>query len=190
MSAPPALCEPLRDGYVLRSATPDDAPALAATVRSNHAHLAPWEPVRTAEFFTDEAERARLVDRAPSVGAGRSITALVVGADGAVAGSLNVNDVVAGAYRNGHLGYWLAADHTGRGLMTRAVDAVCAYARDALGLHQVQAATLLHNEASQGVLRRAGFARIGLARDYLFIAGRWQDHLLFQRILSEAPPPS
>lgn len=190
MSAPPALCEPLGDGYVLRSATPDDAPALAAVVRNNQVHLAPWEPVRGAEYFTDDAQRARLVDRAAADAAGRSITALIVDAGGAVAGSLNVNDVVAGAYRNGHLGYWLAADRTGRGLMTRAVEAVCAYARDALGLHQVQAATLLHNEASQAVLRRAGFSRIGLARDYLFIAGRWQDHLLFQRILSEAPPPS
>ena len=33
------------------------------------------------------------------------------------------------------------------------------------------------------VLRRAGFQEIGLAPDYLQIAGSWQDHVLFQLIL-------
>ncbi|WP_208322239.1 GNAT family protein [Mumia sp. ZJ430] len=186
MSAAP-LHVALTDGYVLRRATPDDAPALAAAARGDRTHLAPWEPVRPDGYFTDAAERERLVARMADDAAGRSITALIVADDGAVAGSLNLNDVVAGAYRNGHLGYWLGSAHTGRGLMTRAVDAVCDHARG-LGLHQVQAATLLHNEASQAVLRRTGFAHIGQARDYLFIAGRWQDHLLFQRILSDEPP--
>ena len=41
----------------------------------------------------------------------------------------------------------------------------------------------VHNAVSQRVLQRSGFDRIGLAPQYLKIAGRWQDHLLFQRIL-------
>ena len=55
-----------------------------------------------------------------------------------------------------------------------------------LGLHRIQAATLLHNAASQRILNKSGFTQIGLAPLYLKIAGQWQDHLLFQRIL-EAP---
>ncbi len=51
-----------------------------------------------------------------------------------------------------------------------------------LGLHRLQAGTLVHNTGSQKVLERNGFERIGLARAYLKIAGRWQDHILFQRI--------
>jgi ribosomal-protein-alanine N-acetyltransferase len=35
------------------------------------------------------------------------------------------------------------------------------------------------------VLTRAGFERIGVAPSYLHIAGRWQDHVLFQRILHD-----
>ena len=49
-----------------------------------------------------------------------------------------------------------------------------------LGLHRIQAETLLHNTASQRVLRRNGFVRIGTAAAYLKIAGRWQDHHLYQ----------
>jgi [ribosomal protein S5]-alanine N-acetyltransferase len=50
------------------------------------------------------------------------------------------------------------------------------------GLHRLQAATLVHNVGSQRVLAHNGFTLIGPAPSYLEIAGRWQDHLLFQRV--------
>jgi ribosomal-protein-alanine N-acetyltransferase len=34
------------------------------------------------------------------------------------------------------------------------------------------------NERSGRLLERLGFVREGYARDYLLIAGRWQDHIL------------
>ena len=55
-----------------------------------------------------------------------------------------------------------------------------------LGLHRVQAETVLANVASQRVLDRAGFERYGLAPGHLRIAGRWQDHLMFQRLNEDA----
>jgi ribosomal-protein-alanine N-acetyltransferase len=53
---------------------------------------------------------------------------------------------------------------------------------DELGLHRVEAGTLVHDAGSQRVLERNGFTRYGLAPQYLRIAGRWQDHVLFQRL--------
>jgi ribosomal-protein-alanine N-acetyltransferase len=57
------------------------------------------------------------------------------------------------------------------------------FARDELRLHRLQAATLMHNTASQRTLIANGFERIGSAPKYLRIAGEWQDHFLFQRLL-------
>ena len=54
-------------------------------------------------------------------------------------------------------------------------------------LHRVEAGTLVDNAASQVVLRRCGFEPYGTAAQYLFIAGAWQDHLLFQRVLHDHP---
>ena len=54
-----------------------------------------------------------------------------------------------------------------------------------LGLHRVEAGTLLHNVASQQVLRHNGFLPFGVARDYLHIGGRWQDHVLFQLLATD-----
>ena len=83
------------------------------------------------------------------------------------------------------LGYWVAAEFRGRGLATRAVAAVAELAFGELGLHRLEAATLVDNVASQRVLEKNGFARIGLAPRYLHIAGAWRDHLLFQRTVED-----
>ena len=66
-------------------------------------------------------------------------------------------------------------------LATGAVGAVVEHAFGPLGLHRVEAGTLVDNVASQRVLEKNGFERIGLARNYLHIGGAWRDHLLFQR---------
>lgn len=58
-------------------------------------------------------------------------------------------------------------------------------ARDELGLHRIEASTLLHNAASQRVLLKAGFQQIGMAPRYLQIAGKWQDHYLYQVVLDD-----
>ncbi|WP_308215262.1 GNAT family N-acetyltransferase [Pseudarthrobacter sulfonivorans] len=54
-----------------------------------------------------------------------------------------------------------------------------------LGLHRLEASTLLHNVGSQRVLQKAGFRHIGMAPQYLRIAGKWQDHNLYQVILHD-----
>ncbi|MBV8301818.1 MAG: GNAT family N-acetyltransferase, partial [Candidatus Dormibacteraeota bacterium] len=51
-----------------------------------------------------------------------------------------------------------------------------------LELHRLQAATLVRNRASQRVLEKNRFESIGVARRYLYIAGRWQDHVLYARV--------
>ena len=64
-------------------------------------------------------------------------------------------------------------------LATQAVAAMLDIAWS-LGLHRVEAGTLVENHASQRVLTANGFTRYGLAPAYLRIDDRWQDHILFQ----------
>ncbi|WP_262495379.1 GNAT family N-acetyltransferase [Paeniglutamicibacter gangotriensis] len=51
-------------------------------------------------------------------------------------------------------------------------------AREKLGLYRIEASTLQHNIGSQRVLLKAGFRKVGMAPQYLKIAGEWQDHNL------------
>ena len=101
-------------------------------------------------------------------------------------GRVNLNNIVMGVLRSASVGYWVAAEHGGRGLATGAAEYACAQAQGR-GLHRVEAGTMLHNDASQRVLERCGFEFIGVAPRYLFLAGAWQDHRLYQRILHDRP---
>jgi hypothetical protein len=78
------------------------------------------------------------------------------------------------------LGYWVSESRAGRGLAAAAVADVTELAFGELGLHRLDAATLLHNTPSQRVLLRNGFRPFAVAESYIKIAGRWQDHILFQ----------
>ncbi len=106
----------------------------------------------------------------------------VVEVDGVLAGRITVFQIVYKAFCSGTLGYWIRQDYNGHGVATAAVTEMIKLAFGELGLHRLEAGTLVHNHGSRKVLAKNGFTEIGLAPRYLQIAGRWQDHLLHQRL--------
>lgn len=170
--------------HTLRPVQADDGAALARAYAANREHLAPWDPLRPAEFYTAEWQERQAQEYVSDAKAGRAERFVIVSDDGTIRGGVNLNNIVRGAFLSSDLGYWIDAERLRRGLASRAVTAIAAYARDELGLHRLQAATQLHNTASQKVLLGVGFESIGVARRYLRIAGEWRDHRLFQLILT------
>jgi ribosomal-protein-alanine N-acetyltransferase len=174
---------PLADGLVLRPMAEDDAGALARAYIRSREHLAPYEPIRPEEFYTAEYHadryRAFVEDRA----AGRAERWLFSDPDGGVFGSITMSGIEYGPFRNARLGYWIDPALGGRGLTTKAVAAVCDYAHDSLGLHRLEAGTLVDNVRSQRVLLKCGFEQIGMSPKHLYINGAWRDHNLYHRIL-------
>ena len=175
----------LDDGIRLRLVESGDGEAYAAAYDANRAHLARWDPVRDESFYTVEWHEALIAQHLRDHESGRAARFVIVHEDGRMVGVANIANVVRGAFHSADLGYWIDASLAGRGIMTRVVSVLIDHARTELGLHRLQAATLLDNAASQRVLARNGFERIGIAPEYLRIAGEWQDHILFQRILSD-----
>lgn len=167
-------------GVRLECLTAADAEMLASAYQRNRSHLAPWEPLRE-ESFSTTAGQVRVIE-AKLAQAGTEIPWVLKQGD-RVIGTVTLAGIVRGPFLSANIGYWIDGGSTGRGIGTAAVAAVVMLARDVLGLHRIQAATLVHNAASQRILERLGFDRIGLAPQYLKIAGKWQDHVLFQRIL-------
>ncbi|MGA8791235.1 MAG: GNAT family protein [Paenarthrobacter sp.] len=166
----------------LRPLELSDASELAAAYLRNREHLEQWEPTRGDDFFTVAGQEASIRAKLGHYAAGSEVPWVVIGSRG-IQGMITLTGIVRGPFQNANLGYWIDRECTGRGLASGAVAAVVGMATEELGLHRVQAATLLHNTASQAVLSRSGFDRIGVAPAYLHIAGEWQDHLLFQRVL-------
>ncbi|MCX4830406.1 GNAT family N-acetyltransferase [Streptomyces sp. NBC_01016] len=96
--------------------------------------------------------------------------------NGALAGFININNVVHGAFRCGALGYGAFAHAAGRGLMSEGLDLVVRQAFGPLGLHRLEINVQPGNTASIALARRAGFRLEGLSPDFLFIDGAWRDH--------------
>ncbi|WP_347108708.1 GNAT family N-acetyltransferase [Paenarthrobacter sp. S56] len=159
-----------------------DAGPLAAAYARNAAHLAPWEPLRDDSFSTLQGQRESILGKLAHLASGSEVPWVILSGDDVI-GTITLTGIVRGPFLNAHVGYWVDRGMTGQGVAGGALQAVMELASMSLGLHRIQAAVLGHNGASRTVLERAGFEEIGLARSYLRIAGRWQDHVLYQRIL-------
>lgn len=161
---------------VIRRLTPDDAAELARLLSGNREFLAPFEPERADDFFTIAAQRAQIEAQDYLYG--------ILDED-VLSGTVGLSNVVRGSFCSANLGYWVGEARTGRGLATRAVGEIVDVAFTELGLHRLEAGTLLDNVASQRVLEKNRFTRIGIAPRYLRIAGAWRDHVLFQRTVED-----
>lgn len=166
----------------IRLISPGDCEALTELQVANRDFLSPWVPVRTEDYFTVEGQRADVQAALARHRRGEAMPWVILDDEGTVAGRLTLSGITRGPFQSGNMGYWVSEDRTGRGLATEAVRVAIACAYINLGLHRVQAETLVANVASQNVLARTGFQQYGLAPKYLKIAGRWQDHLMFQHL--------
>lgn len=73
------------------------------------------------------------------------------------------------------LGYVLAREYWGRGLMTEAVAAVVGFGFDKIGFNRLEARCLDGNAASARVLEKAGMTHEGTSRSSHFSGGRFLD---------------
>jgi len=162
----------------------DDAPELARLLLKNREFMAPWSPLRDETYYTDSGQSAVIRDLLAQHAQGSALPHVVLDTD-RIVGAITLSGIVRGPFQSANLGYWIDAAHNSRGLATAATAETTRVAFDELGLHRIQAGTLLHNAASQKVLQRNGFERFGLAPNYLKIAGRWQDHVPFQVLNSQ-----
>ena len=167
---------------VTRVVSLDDAEALARLVSANRDYLAPWSPLQDDAYFTADGQREVLTRQLVAYDRGAMLPLAILDSDGGVAGSINLNSIIRGAFQSASVGYWVAQSHNGRGIATAAVADAVALAFGELNLHRLQGETLTSNTGSQRVLERNGFIRYGFAPTYIKIAGEWQDNVLYQLI--------
>jgi ribosomal-protein-alanine N-acetyltransferase len=96
--------------------------------------------------------------------------------DDAIAGVININEIVRGCFQSGYLGYYAFVPHAGRGYMTEGLQLVLRYAFRTLRLHRLEANIQPDNAASIALVERLGFRREGYSPRYLKLGGRWRDH--------------
>ncbi len=105
----------------------------------------------------------------------------------AIAGVININNIVRGSFLSASLGYYAGAPYARRGYMREGLELVKQYAFRELGLHRLEANIQPENVGSIALVKRCGFRYEGLSPGFLYIAGEWRDH---ERWTASDPRPT
>jgi ribosomal-protein-serine acetyltransferase len=196
----------LGEGRELRLLENDDADELYALIDDNRAHLARWmqwagdqTPERTRAFIRMTREQHAAGDGfqgavvAPCATTGTGPAAPTEVPTGAPAPPPSRIVGVAGMHRIDwanravELGYWLAEDAQGKGVMTAAVAALVDHAFDEELLHRVQICAAVDNARSRALIERLGFTFEGVARQHYRIGDGYHDDAVYAMLATERP---
>jgi RimJ/RimL family protein N-acetyltransferase len=154
------------DAILLREFTEEDVPAIVAACQDPE--IARWTRVPSPyteadarEFLKDPPDRAfAVVDRS----------------SGELLGAIGARPEEDARVE---IGYWVAREARGRGVATRALRLIAAWAVEEIGAGRVQLYTDPANEASQRVAEKAGFRREGMLRSWTEIKGSRRDVVMY-----------
>lgn len=158
--------------------------------KSSRDFLVPWEPTWPPDATTPTAFARRLKrfhsewKEAMTYG-----FFLFEKRTDALVGGITVSNVRRGVAQTASIGYWMGRPFARKGYMAEGVQLTLTFAFETLQLHRVEAACLPSNRPSRNLLLKAGFTQEGLARRYLKINGKWEDHVTFG-ILRTDPRPA
>jgi [ribosomal protein S5]-alanine N-acetyltransferase len=172
----------------LRAVTHADVAEVTEMMVRNRADVERVGPANADGFFT-QAGMSRRIDEVLDESARGLRRQWTIRVDGVLAGDIGLSHIQRGPLQNANLGYMVDVAFRGRGVATAAVRLAVDRAFGEVGLHRLEAGVMPSNVPSQRVLERAGFTRIGIARDLLFIAGRWEDHIIYE-LLEPTTAPS
>ena len=159
----------------LRVPSARDRTEFLALRRDNRAFLERWEPLgpRGRPNFGPSAID-RFLKQARSAGNRKFLVCLRE--DDSIIGQVSLNGIVRMSVQSCFMGYWVASSHAHRGLMTEAVRLALRHAFTKLKLHRVEATLMPVNAPSRALAKKCGFRFEGVAKRYLNINGRWEDH--------------
>jgi ribosomal-protein-alanine N-acetyltransferase len=179
------------NGIFLRVPRMNDFEEWSSLRGASREFLSPWEPVWPEDDLTRSAFRRRIRRYERDLHEESGYAFLVFRKpDRMMVGGATLTNLRRGAAQAGSLGYWMGQAYAGKGYMSAAIAALVPFAHSMLRLRRIEAACLLSNVASIRLLEKMNFTREGTARQYLSIAGAWQDHLLYARIATDPLPPS
>jgi RimJ/RimL family protein N-acetyltransferase len=150
------------DAVVLRRLDVADAGAVAKAVEDNIDHLRPWMPWANAESADERFQRRRLAEAEAQWNRGADFGyGLFANDDGPIGERGRLLGAFGLTARRGpktlEIGYWLCADATGRGLASRAVEALTDAAAELPDIERLLVYCDEANHASAAIPRRLGY---------------------------------
>jgi RimJ/RimL family protein N-acetyltransferase len=171
------------DGITLHRTTAAVAAESFAVIDAERTRLREWLPWvdQTASVAVSQEYLAG-VERASGDG---SLLHATIRCAGRFAGFADLR--IAAMQRSAEVGYWLAADAVGSGVMTRVVAALIDMAFGPLGLHRVQLQAATGNIRSRAIAERLGMVREGVRREAEELPAGFVDLVVYSVLEHEWP---
>lgn len=160
------------DGASVAPLALSDADEVFALVDTNRDHLRPWMPWIGAT--ASPGDTRSFIQSAIDQRARNDGYQCAIRQDGAIVGVIG-HHRIDWPNRLTSLGYWLAADQQGKGIMTRACSALIDFAFEELSLNRVEISAAVGNRRSLAVIERLGFLEEGVRREAEWVHDRFLD---------------
>ena len=169
-------------GLELRPLNLRDAKALFSLVEANRERLRRWLPWPDTNRSVLDTRAFILRVRAHArAGIGQSFGLWWKGALVGTAGFVWID----AANHSAAIGYWLAQEAEGHGLMTSAVKALLLHGFQPLELNRIEIRVGVRNRRSRAIPERLGFRHEGTLRQAERLGGRFVDHAVYGMLASE-----
>ncbi len=148
----------------------------------NEIWLLPWEPSRLANQGDPTRERDVFATRCAGRDRDRQMgVAYAFGlfVDNALAGEVNLNNLIRGAQQTGTIGYWIDQARAGHSYVAEGVCVLIRFAFEELRLHRLEVCIIPRNDNSRRVMDKLGLRDEGVALRFLEINGIWEDHVRY-----------
>lgn len=173
----------LTERLLLKHPCRHDANRILAFRLENRDHLRSWEPARDDSFYTLQATENQLGTMQKQMEEETAEYWIVESrANAEMVGECSFTNIVRGSFQACHLGFSIAREFEGMGLMHEALQMAISDIFVNHGLHRIMANFQPSNIRSEKLLKRLGFQHEGLALEYLKINGKWMDHILTSKI--------
>jgi ribosomal-protein-serine acetyltransferase len=172
----------LDSSLALELLAPRHAQELYEAVDENREHLRPWMPWVESTKSVHDIEA--FISTTLSQIANNSGFQTAIRSDKKIVGVIGMHGV---DWRNKStsLGYWLARDAQGRGIMTRAGAAYIAHSFSDLDLHRVEIRCATENSKSRAIPERLGFVSEGIIREAEWVNGAYVNHVVYGLLSSD-----
>ncbi|AKV56214.1 acetyltransferase [Bifidobacterium actinocoloniiforme DSM 22766] len=191
MAVPARLKAPAgRGDFALRPLTLEDEAEWSRVRWSNNDWLEPWQSGDPqGQPGLTYAQWVEAMRRSEADGSG-VVFAMVF--QTAIVGQISLGAIRYGAMRTGLAGYWVDHARIGHGFAPLALALLGDWALrspDGPRLHRMEVAILPENARSLRVVAKLGMRPEGLRKGYMYVGGRWRDHMTFSLLAEDLDGP-
>jgi len=154
-----------------------------AVVMDNYEHLHEWMPWVNENFSLESVRKfykialQKFANDEDEIGLNIVHRGKVIGGIGYH--NINRSD------KSTEIGYWLAKNSTGKGLVTKSVSRLLDYGFDEMELNRIVIKCVPENAKSRAIPERLGFTQEGIEREAGWLHTRYVDHVVYSILARE-----